>query len=463
MAALSALEGRQIRVRWNSVLFWSLCLSFGTSLRQLAGSFSMCCSEESMMAPAVEPKTQKSSALRQNQTRRSPSPRIFWLDPQERRNQLSLSHGNDFHLPEAPLSSGQKVAPLGGPCPYCEKEMNPFKENRQKRYYEECTPMVDWQTNFYPVCNQVHEVGLFELSSDARPRGKGWWRSTWSVSDPVKSAAMKVVRLKRSQFDHHAYFRTRIEAVSMEKLTASPHVVSMFGFCALTMVVELGEGLLEDFIPRRHPNYVARLEVARDLAEGLRDIDSLDYPNSTKPTLAHNDIKWGNLVMVDGHPKWNDFNDAVLMRWNKTRPCDFHMKQHDEPYRAPERTDDSSKSFDPILADIYTFGNILIYLRTNKDIWYETKTRDDLPMEQIEERQARGELPYIPSDRWKSTDTAVQSLLWATVGAVQTKPEERLTSHELTEALSTSLSWVKEGKNVSQSELKQLFSKKVAK
>ena len=457
MAACSALESRRA-----SILFWTICLSIAVSACQIAISILMCFSDESTITMSDEPRIQKilkGSALRRREKlHERRTPRVFWLDRREK-DPLPVSRIKHFHLPEAPLPLGRKVEPLGGPCLYCEEEMNPFKEKGPRRYHEQCTPMAEWQTNFYPVCNQVHEIGFFEPSSDASPRGSGWWRKTWKINDPLKVAALKLVHLRRSEFDHHAFFRTRIEAVSMERLTASPHIVSIFGFCALTTIVEMGDGLLEKFIQKNPIDYVARLEMARDLAEGLRDIHSIDYPNSTKPTMAHNDIKWGNLLSVNGHPKWNDFNDAVLMRWNKTRPCAFHMKANDNPYRAPERTERSSMTFDPVVADIYTFGNILIYLLTNEDIWYDPKARDDLETDQIREKHARGELPYIPSDRWNSSDTAVQGLLWATVGSLQTLPSARLTSHELTEALSTTLRWVKQGKNVSQSEVKRLFSK----
>lgn len=60
-------------------------------------------------------------------------------------------------------------------------------EQREPYSNGECVPMQDWQTNFYPVCNGIHEIGM--ESTLGEPNGedvhlfgtKGYWRNAWRL------------------------------------------------------------------------------------------------------------------------------------------------------------------------------------------------------------------------------------------------------------------------------------------
>jgi len=116
--------------------------------------------------------------------RRAPSqqlakPRVIALDGATPTRLIGNSTTSIFRWPRR--RTVRAVEPLmRGECPYCEKEMNSHVFPFEMPYYEQCTPMAEWQTKSFPVCNRVHEMGVADFDTDITLLSmKGSWRSVW--------------------------------------------------------------------------------------------------------------------------------------------------------------------------------------------------------------------------------------------------------------------------------------------
>ena len=70
----------------------------------------------------------------------------------------------------------------------------------------------------------------------------GFHRDVWKMKDPHGGN----IAFKNQQFEHYFtpwnFDRHRRDALEMERLTKSPHVVDIFGFCACAGVPEYSKG-----------------------------------------------------------------------------------------------------------------------------------------------------------------------------------------------------------------------------
>jgi len=112
----------------------------------------------------------------------------------------------------------------------------------------------------------------------------------------------------------------------MERLTASPHVINVFGFCGHSVLTEYANGpRLGELADKSRSTPLARLNIARDIANGLADVHGIDGEDGKNATFVHMDINPANVVSIGGTLKLNDFNIGIIRRWNKTtqEPCGF--------------------------------------------------------------------------------------------------------------------------------------------
>jgi hypothetical protein len=110
----------------------------------------------------------------------------------------------------------------------------------------DCIPMAEWQTQSFPNCNVVHEMDLRRAANEEdiasiHELGKGFFRSTWkwaAVGD--KSIALRTLRMDR-QFHEFHFDLHRRDAVAMERLTHSPFVMNIYGYCGQSALSELAD------------------------------------------------------------------------------------------------------------------------------------------------------------------------------------------------------------------------------
>ena len=101
---------------------------------------------------------------------------------------------------------------------------------------ETCKPMEEWQISSFPSCNKLHEFSLAdELAANSFIRliNNGFFRDVWTIHDSDLAntpRVLKTLRYEHSYIDRN-YDRHRRDAVAMERLTSSPYIVDIFGFC----------------------------------------------------------------------------------------------------------------------------------------------------------------------------------------------------------------------------------------
>ena len=118
-------------------------------------------------------------------------------------------------------------------------------------------------------------------------------------------------------FEEAHFEHDRVDALAMERLTASRHVINIYGFCGHTVITEFADGprlgTLADKV-KKQP--LKRLKIARDIASGLADIHGIDGDGNA--TFIHFDVNPANVVVIGNELKFNDFNIGIPLRWNQT-------------------------------------------------------------------------------------------------------------------------------------------------
>ena len=158
-------------------------------------------------------------------------------------------------------------------------------------------------------------------------------------------------RLERDFLPEY-YELHRRDAVAMERLTSSPYVMDIFGYCgqsALTELAFLENGInnlyrLSTGLKGNCSPYVLRtkLQIAAMISLGLAHIhsvsigDTKDEAEHPPASIVHYDINPRNVIMTrSGKPKINDFNVAEFLslhsKRNEQQQCGFESRLH-EPW-----------------------------------------------------------------------------------------------------------------------------------
>jgi hypothetical protein len=258
-----------------------------------------------------------------------------------------------------------------------------FTDEAIKPFHEQCTLMADWQSQFFPTCNMIHELPFIDSKDGQVGNGnatmqesqvtlinsKGSWRSVWKVSqqfreqesDPL-NIVLKTLKLNRD-FDYQSFQLQNIDSIAMERLTASPFIANEYGFCGESVLTEYAPTSGRDMIKNKKLLTWERVQIAHDLAHALSDMHSIDYPNATNPTLTHNDINVANTIQGDrGRIKFNDWNIGILLRLNGTKPCGHPAQFYGPLWRSPEEIvafNTSTYISDVAKADVFGLGNVL--------------------------------------------------------------------------------------------------------
>jgi hypothetical protein len=148
------------------------------------------------------------------------------------------------------------------------------------------------------------------------------------VDPSCRQTALLTLSFLVSRYEHNfedAHFEhDRIDAVAMERLTSSPHVINVFGFCGHSVLTEYADvSRVGELADKAKKKPLARLKIASDIANGLADVHGIDGDGDA--TFVHLDVNPANVVSVGGTLKLNDFNIGIIRRWNTTSnsPCGF--------------------------------------------------------------------------------------------------------------------------------------------
>lgn len=264
----------------------------------------------------------------------------------------------------------------------------------------DCVAQYSWQESSSPTCNTVMEVDVVNsliryahqhhhynnnssssedvsspnaimdssdmmssTSTTLKFLANGYWRDVWQLTDhqinegwdttaTTATATTGFNFVFKTQRYEHAFVdrnfdRHRRDAVAMERLTASPFIMDIYGFCGTSGVFEFADGGSLDGAlwstggggsdgDTVEPwNSMERLVVAYQVAAALAAVHN--YPKEGTAAMAHTDIALGQYVYVQeaGSFKLQDFNRARFLAWNnKTNtPCTYQVGNNPGPVR----------------------------------------------------------------------------------------------------------------------------------
>lgn len=374
-------------------------------------------------------------------------PRVFYYVPvpQSTENPPESGSGSAaIQRPIDPLSEDETSA----------KTAYHYLRPYEKPYHHQCKNMQNWQSRFYPSCNQMHELDATQDSTSLLSMD-GSWRSTWKYKQGDDNIVLKMLQLNR-EFDHQSYSYHQIDAMALERLTFSKFVVTSFGFCGQSTLVELAPQDARTVIKDESVGSKERLRMARDLSRGLNHIHSIDRSSGKKATLCHNDINVANIVNVNKQTlKFNDFNLAVLLKWNKTKPCGYPVRFRGDLWRSPEEIRNDTYVSEKI--DIYSLGNVLFQVLTRHQPWTWLEPEGKLSDDQVAERKLDGKKPNFPDKIIESRKLAQQAMYYGTLACYEPDPTKRPTAHQLAQGFHQALRWVEKKEKKSKEELKNLF------
>jgi len=320
----------------------------------------------------------------------------------------------------------------------------------------ECVPMQDWQTTFYPSCNGMHEIAVESLGEDNGNSvnlfgTKGFWRNAWKV-DVEHSETMVLKTLKyRHNFEDAHYEHDRVDAVAMERLTSSPHVINVFGFCGHSVLTEYADGKrVGELADKAKKRPLARLKIAKDIATGLADVHGIDGDNNA--TFVHLDVNPANVVSVSGTLKLNDFNIGIIRRWNTTsnQPCGFPAQYPNPQWRSPEEARDEQNLTEKV--DVFSMGHIFFRLICGHEPWNKLEPGGRPSKEEVNRRVRRGDLPFIPDHVINSENPEVIAIRDAMLACYTFDPLERPSAREIVKMLDAALASLTETTNPSKVE-----------
>lgn len=319
--------------------------------------------------------------------------------------------------------------------------------NDELQYPRTCRPPA-WTWDQFPNCNGFHEIAMEvpfgNTHQDLATQyiGSGYFRDTWllSSSAPRNDAfVLKTLRGLGSNHDYDLYslrfvmVRTQIvlsmhiytcsnslfchcrafqkEAIVMEKLSSSPRIVDMYGYCASSIVAEamptdittqlvpgdkdqydrgrmkqkdLDKLQTTDVYPLNNFTAIEKLSLALTMAESLADLHGFEGG-----VIVHGDYHPDqHLLSAKGQLKLNDFNNGEFLHWNDVdeRYC-YYSRQFGGTYKAPE---EFSGGYCNQEVDTWSFGNNIYGLLTGLYPMYETYSHSE-----VRERFLNHELPYV--------------------------------------------------------------------
>jgi Protein kinase domain len=374
---------------------------------------------------------------------------------------------------------------------HAEDQPNPIKEAMVQKFLDECVPMASWQTQSFPTCNTLHEMDIvfqndfaISLLSD-----QGSWRSVWKVqrdlSHSAETLVLKLLKFQRRDFNAESYEHHRVDALAMERLTASRHIVNVYGYCGQSVVTEYAATTARLLTKNTTLTSMDRLKMGRDIVRAMMDLHSMDYPNATNITFTHNDLNMANAVAVQGHIKLNDFNIGVLQRWNRTTQaiCKTPVLFEAPLWKSPEEIvaaerlsgnaldeDTTRRPYHPALntehwvfsgpTDVFGLGNLLFQVLTKRQPWTHLEPDGAKNASDAGRRKVRGEQPFVPPKyhAHNTSHVALAALHYAVQLCYRTDPAARPTSYQLWRQLNTAIAWIEErGGKIYPRELEALF------
>lgn len=323
----------------------------------------------------------------------------------------------------------------------------------EKRFFpqhetdESCVPMAEWQKKSHPSCNNMHEINfpeemkLLHLEIFAT---KGFWRHTWMLKDRRDCSIehRQKTALKTIKYEHdleEAYYEnSRVDALAMERLTSSPYVIDVYGFCAMSVLTDYAGESFQSRVRKAKP--VEALTMSKQVAEGLAALHGID--GDAHASFVHNDLNIANILIGKLNvPLINDFNIGILTMKNKNtkEPCGFTGHFPNPQWKSPEeqvinRAKPPANLTEKI--DIYALGNIYFKILTGHSPWHINKGKMTVAVKKnITQAKLNGRLPPVPEIYQKSNDKFHKTLIKVITDCYKFNPFERPNAKQIAKTL----------------------------
>ena len=306
---------------------------------------------------------------------------------------------------------------------------------------DECIPIASWENKTSPNCNMLHEIDIptTTLINGFSYVTSGGSNDVFRLLNP-EMMVLKIFspgRRHRAGIPHtREYYNfhfdvVRRDALVMERLTTSIHVLPVHGHCGFAVVVPwasggtLGDALEGKDSGGRHSRWHGlssdtRLTYAVEAAKGLADIHGIG--------LVHGDLTINQYLITNATLQLSDFNRCVVLRSNHTDQnntfCTFDVLQQFGKFTAPEVYKNEPKTS---AIDVYSLGSIVYHILTGKSVWSCKKCSMDKARDAI----VMGQRPHISSKVLNSTDPVDSILMEALDMCYMYNPSQRATAKEV--------------------------------
>jgi serine/threonine protein kinase len=253
---------------------------------------------------------------------------------------------------------------------------------------------------------------------------------------------MYIIALTAYRYNHnfeHAHFEhDRIDAMAMERLTSSPHVINIYGFCGRSVITEFADGPRLGTLADKSKKYpLKRLAIARDIASALSDVHRID--GDERATFAHLDINPANVVVIDNTLKLNDFNIGVMIKYNISShsQCGFPSQYPNPQWRSPEEAAQSLQLTEKV--DVFSLGHIFFRLICGHEPWNKLEKGGKPSSSELTSKVKAGKLPRIPEYVLNTKDPEIKAILEAMLACYTSDPTQRPSSREIVDFLDNEL------------------------
>lgn len=327
----------------------------------------------------------------------------------------------------------------------------------ERDWFEQCEPSL--KLPIRPTCNSIHELDSSINFIQNMLSMDGSWRSVLKLSD---HAILKVLHLHRI-FDEESFEKHEMDNGVMERLTASPYVVSSYGFCGQSVVTPYARAPGKLIAKNKTLRKTERLRLARDLARGLAELHSMqriDFdripPNYTSMPLyfAHHDINMANTISVQEKSiLWNDFNLGIVSKYSKVNrndACNVPVRYQGNLWRSPEEIRNITNGMLPQMqpSDVYSFGSILFHILVKHQPWTHLEDPPEPNLTHVADMKMRGNLPNLP-EAYRPKYMQLKVLQKAYEACFRLDPSQRPSALHLAQAFQTAHQWAEDTKTAS--------------
>jgi len=148
------------------------------------------------------------------------------------------------------------------------------EENGIPMFDENCEPIKEWQTAYYPNCLSFHSLDY----ADMNLLGVGNARIVWKLRG--EEAALKITRKNHFNTKRTLFESWCVDTMISERLTSSPRVLNIYGHCGLATLNQVGT-VNSQWYKKRHQPAHKKLALALQLSRAVADVHSIDGNNMT--------------------------------------------------------------------------------------------------------------------------------------------------------------------------------------